>query len=151
LSDVGYDPAFGARPLRRAIQQYLEDPLSDHLIGGDFGSGDTIVIEINESKDGLTFQKDVPDENSKKSEKELDPFAELERNTEEENTEQTSVAEESDNLEDGESQQQKARTETSEEGDDESNQEDVENENKSEEEEKKPSFLNKVFKKRGGE
>lgn len=83
LAEVGYSPAFGARPLRRVIQQYLEDPLSDHLISQDFGKGDTIVIGINKTKDGLTFQKDIPDEVSVKEERELDPFAELENEKQE--------------------------------------------------------------------
>ncbi len=74
LSVKGYNPAFGARPLRRAIQTYMEDPLSDHLLAEDFISGDTIFIDINEPKDGLTFEKDIADE---KDDEELDPYAEL--------------------------------------------------------------------------
>lgn len=57
IADKGYNPAFGARPLRRAIQEYLEDPLSDLLIMGKFKSGDTIYADRVGPK--LEFTKDV--------------------------------------------------------------------------------------------
>jgi ATP-dependent Clp protease ATP-binding subunit ClpB len=46
LIDVGYDPAFGARPLRRAIQQLVLDPLAKEIIRGNFKDGDTIRAEV---------------------------------------------------------------------------------------------------------
>ncbi len=46
LAALGYDPEFGARPLRRVIQQKVEDPLSDALLSGDFEDGDTILVEL---------------------------------------------------------------------------------------------------------
>jgi ATP-dependent Clp protease ATP-binding subunit ClpC len=46
LAQLGYDPEFGARPLRRVIQQKVEDPLSDALLSGDFEDGDSIVVEL---------------------------------------------------------------------------------------------------------
>ncbi len=46
LAEEGYDPEMGARPLRRAIQQKVEDPLSDALLSGEFSDGDTIVIDV---------------------------------------------------------------------------------------------------------
>jgi ATP-dependent Clp protease ATP-binding subunit ClpC len=46
LARLGYDPEFGARPLRRVIQQKVEDPLSDALLSGDFEDGDSIVVEL---------------------------------------------------------------------------------------------------------
>jgi ATP-dependent Clp protease ATP-binding subunit ClpB len=46
LAAVGFDPLFGARPLKRAIQAELENPLADHLLRGDFVAGDTIFIEL---------------------------------------------------------------------------------------------------------
>ncbi len=53
LGEKGYDPVFGARPLRRVIQERLEDSLSESLLRGDFESGDTIrvdlITEINEN------------------------------------------------------------------------------------------------------
>jgi ATP-dependent Clp protease ATP-binding subunit ClpC len=46
---MGFDPEMGARPLRRVIQQKVEDPLSDALLSGKFSDGDTIVVGV---KDG---------------------------------------------------------------------------------------------------
>jgi len=46
LAEQGYDPDMGARPLRRAIQQKVEDPLSDGLLSGDFNEGDTILVDV---------------------------------------------------------------------------------------------------------
>lgn len=56
LADVGYDPDFGARPLRRALQKYVESPLSVSLLAGQFTAGDTILVEIDETDKNLTFQ-----------------------------------------------------------------------------------------------
>jgi len=55
LIEKGYDPVFGARPLRRAIQQYLEDPLAEELLRGKFAFGDTVVCKV--SGNGLKFTK----------------------------------------------------------------------------------------------
>jgi ATP-dependent Clp protease ATP-binding subunit ClpB len=57
LIEVGYDPAFGARPLKRAIQRHLQDRLAMLLLEGDFVEGDRIVVERGE--DGLVFSKAV--------------------------------------------------------------------------------------------
>lgn len=46
LAAVGFDPLFGARPLKRAIQAELENPLADHLLRGDFAAGDTIMVDL---------------------------------------------------------------------------------------------------------
>ncbi len=46
LADMGYDPEMGARPLRRVIQQTVEDPLSDALLGGEFEDGDVIIVDV---------------------------------------------------------------------------------------------------------
>jgi len=54
LTEVGYDPVFGARPLKRAIQQYIENPLAQDLLSGKFASGDSINIELEGDK--LTFK-----------------------------------------------------------------------------------------------
>ena len=50
LGEKGYDPVFGARPLRRVIQDLVEDPLSDALLRGDFGSGDTVLLDCEDDK-----------------------------------------------------------------------------------------------------
>jgi ATP-dependent Clp protease ATP-binding subunit ClpC len=47
LAELGYDAEFGARPLRRVIQQKVEDPLSDRLLGGEFHNGDSILVTLN--------------------------------------------------------------------------------------------------------
>jgi ATP-dependent Clp protease ATP-binding subunit ClpC len=46
LAELGYDPDMGARPLRRIIQQKIEDPLSDALLSGDFSNGDAILVDV---------------------------------------------------------------------------------------------------------
>jgi ATP-dependent Clp protease ATP-binding subunit ClpC len=48
LGTKGYDPVFGARPLRRVIQNMLEDQLSDAILRGEFQSGDTIEIDCED-------------------------------------------------------------------------------------------------------
>lgn len=48
LAEQGFDPEFGARPLRRVIQQKVEDPLSDRLLSGEFLNGDTIHVTVND-------------------------------------------------------------------------------------------------------
>ncbi|MDP6043495.1 MAG: AAA family ATPase, partial [Dehalococcoidales bacterium] len=53
LAREGYDPTFGARPLRRVIERYVENPLSSKLLRGEFKEGDTVQVDI--STDGLTF------------------------------------------------------------------------------------------------
>jgi ATP-dependent Clp protease ATP-binding subunit ClpC len=49
LVEQGYDPAMGARPLRRAIQRLIEDPLADFILGRELGAGATIVIDRREN------------------------------------------------------------------------------------------------------
>ncbi|KAA3642709.1 MAG: ATP-dependent Clp protease ATP-binding subunit [Chloroflexi bacterium] len=51
LAELGYDREFGARPLKRVIQQRLEDQLSDALLAGDFEDGDSIMIDVQENTD----------------------------------------------------------------------------------------------------
>jgi len=50
FADEGFDPEMGARPLRRVIQQEVEDPLSDALLAGEFENGDTIVVDVIEGE-----------------------------------------------------------------------------------------------------
>jgi ATP-dependent Clp protease ATP-binding subunit ClpB len=57
LAGIGYDPAYGARPLKRAIQRYVQDPLARELIAGRFAPGDT--IEAEREGDHLVFRKVV--------------------------------------------------------------------------------------------
>lgn len=66
LADVGYDPALGARPLRRAVQRLLEDPLSEKVLNGEFIAGDTVEIDYN--GDVFTFKSNgTPKDTSAKA------------------------------------------------------------------------------------
>ena len=58
LGEAGFDPVYGARPLKRAIRQQLENPLAQEILAGRFAPGDT--IEVDAAADGLTFSKAVP-------------------------------------------------------------------------------------------
>ncbi|HKZ32952.1 MAG TPA: ATP-dependent chaperone ClpB [Vicinamibacteria bacterium] len=58
LADRGYDPVFGARPLKRTIQRMIENPLAVEVLAGRFVEGDTIVVEPD--GETLRFRKDVP-------------------------------------------------------------------------------------------
>jgi ATP-dependent Clp protease ATP-binding subunit ClpC len=53
LAEEGYDPKFGGRPLARAIRRYVENPLSSRIISGEFGPGETVVVD--RAEDALTF------------------------------------------------------------------------------------------------
>jgi ATP-dependent Clp protease ATP-binding subunit ClpC len=55
LANEGYDPQFGARPLRRTLQKRVESPMSVKLLRGEFQAGDIVVVDVDE--EGLTFQK----------------------------------------------------------------------------------------------
>jgi ATP-dependent Clp protease ATP-binding subunit ClpC len=55
MADKGYNPAFGARPLKRALQKYVESPLSISLLSGEFSLGDTVLVDIKD--DEVTFRK----------------------------------------------------------------------------------------------
>jgi ATP-dependent Clp protease ATP-binding subunit ClpC len=50
LGEKGFDPVFGARPLRRAIQDLVEDPLSEAFLRGDFSTGDTVLVDVEDDK-----------------------------------------------------------------------------------------------------
>ena len=56
LGEKGYDQVFGARPLRRVIQDNIEDKISEMLLGGEFGTGDRLVIDRDSDGDGLTIK-----------------------------------------------------------------------------------------------
>ncbi|MGE5411714.1 MAG: AAA family ATPase, partial [Clostridiales bacterium] len=59
LADKGYDPKFGARPLRRAIQKYVEDPLAEEILKGSFKQGSRIIVKHAEGAEDLYFIEDV--------------------------------------------------------------------------------------------
>jgi ATP-dependent Clp protease ATP-binding subunit ClpA len=55
VANAGYDPQWGARPLKRAIQRLIENPLSRELLGGRFVEGDTIMVDVQDG--ALVFVK----------------------------------------------------------------------------------------------
>jgi ATP-dependent Clp protease ATP-binding subunit ClpC len=78
LVDKGYDAKFGARPLRRALQKYVEDPMAEAILGHDLGENDTLVISYDEKKDTgeLSFRKKKRKSTSKKKDEADDALAE---------------------------------------------------------------------------
>ncbi len=65
LAEVGFEPTFGARPLRRALQKHIESPLSISVLGGQFQKGDTVIVDMEEGGSEPVFRKA---EKSKKKE-----------------------------------------------------------------------------------
>jgi len=55
LGEAGFDPVYGARPLKRAIQQQVENPLAQRILKGEFGPGDTVRLTVED--DHLAFEK----------------------------------------------------------------------------------------------
>ncbi|HEV2213444.1 MAG TPA: AAA family ATPase, partial [Gammaproteobacteria bacterium] len=58
LGRAGFDPVYGARPLKRAIQQQLENPLAQKILAGEFGSGDTVSVDARDI--GFEFTRAKP-------------------------------------------------------------------------------------------
>jgi ATP-dependent Clp protease ATP-binding subunit ClpC len=56
LIEKGYNPDFGARPLRRALSTYIEDPLAENLLSGEFQEGDAIKVSRKEDQNHLSFE-----------------------------------------------------------------------------------------------
>jgi ATP-dependent Clp protease ATP-binding subunit ClpC len=68
LVEQGYDPNLGARPLRRAVQRFIEDPLSEEMLLGRFQAGDEIIAELDENKQVIFVKKNNSDGGSKEKE-----------------------------------------------------------------------------------
>jgi ATP-dependent Clp protease ATP-binding subunit ClpC len=69
IADKGYDSQFGARPLHRAIQKYLEDPLAEEILNSTIKSGDIVIAELDKEAGKITFKlKEEPKKKEKKSE-----------------------------------------------------------------------------------
>jgi ATP-dependent Clp protease ATP-binding subunit ClpB len=58
IGEAGFDPVYGARPLKRAIQAQLENPLSQQILSGEFGPGDVVYVDTSDG--GLTFRNAPP-------------------------------------------------------------------------------------------
>jgi ATP-dependent Clp protease ATP-binding subunit ClpC len=56
IADAGYDPTFGARPLRRALERHIENPLSSKILSGEYKEGDTIIVDLVD--DELVFSRE---------------------------------------------------------------------------------------------
>jgi len=68
ISEKGYDQQFGARPLHRAIQKYLEDPLAEEILNMHVKSGDVLVASLDQENSKITFQvKESPVQKKKSS------------------------------------------------------------------------------------
>ncbi|HEX8670244.1 MAG TPA: hypothetical protein VF710_00065, partial [Longimicrobium sp.] len=56
IAEEGHDPAYGARPLKRAIQRLVQNPLAMRVLEGDFGDGDTVVVDREPGSHQLVFR-----------------------------------------------------------------------------------------------
>ncbi|EDM35777.1 ATP-dependent Clp protease, ATP-binding subunit [Pedobacter sp. BAL39] len=68
IADKGFDSNFGARPLKRAIQKYLEDPIAEEILKGEIHDGDTLEIDYNKETDEITVENKSPGKKKKKEE-----------------------------------------------------------------------------------
>jgi ATP-dependent Clp protease ATP-binding subunit ClpC len=68
IADKGFDSNFGARPLKRAIQKYLEDPIAEEILKGDIHDGDTLEIDFNKEKEEITVVNKSTGKKKKKEE-----------------------------------------------------------------------------------
>jgi ATP-dependent Clp protease ATP-binding subunit ClpC len=68
LAKQGYDTAFGARPLNRALQKFVESPLSKELLAGKFKPGTTVEVDVDEKGEATTFKAGKPVKIEKKQE-----------------------------------------------------------------------------------
>ncbi|WP_299249172.1 ATP-dependent Clp protease ATP-binding subunit [uncultured Cytophaga sp.] len=69
LAEKGYDAQYGARPLNRAIQKFLEDPIAEEILKGEVLEGDTILADYEEGAEGLTVRNKKQPEEKKEGEK----------------------------------------------------------------------------------
>ncbi len=69
LTEKGFDQKFGARPLKRAIQRFVEDPLAEEILGAEKPEGSLIRIKMNSTRDNLTFEWKRPDKPAEKTNK----------------------------------------------------------------------------------
>ncbi|CAG5083562.1 ATP-dependent Clp protease ATP-binding subunit [Parvicella tangerina] len=82
IAEKGYDPKFGARPLKRAIQKFLEDPLAEQIINADLNEGDTIKVAFDKKTEELVFDA-AKGKASGKSKKKEEPSESKEEDKEE--------------------------------------------------------------------
>lgn len=68
IAEKGYDSSFGARPLKRAIQKYLEDPIAEEILKGEIHEGDTLEVDFNKEKEEIIVQTKGSGKKKKKEE-----------------------------------------------------------------------------------
>ncbi|NOZ92080.1 MAG: ATP-dependent Clp protease ATP-binding subunit [Dictyoglomi bacterium] len=64
LAKKGFDPEYGARPLRRIFQRYVENRIAEEILHGNFAPGDTIIVDVDEEADTIVLKKKASEENS---------------------------------------------------------------------------------------
>jgi len=73
LADKGFDPSYGARPLRRALQRYLEDPIAEELLKGKYPDGTKLKVKVNKKKGELRFSALTPEKKEGEQKQEEKP------------------------------------------------------------------------------
>jgi ATP-dependent Clp protease ATP-binding subunit ClpC len=69
IADKGYDSNFGARPLKRAIQKYLEDPIAEEILKGELAEGDIMEVDYDKEKEEIRIISKAKTVKRKKEEK----------------------------------------------------------------------------------
>jgi ATP-dependent Clp protease ATP-binding subunit ClpC len=70
IADKGFDASFGARPLNRAIQKYLEDPIAEEILKGELHEGDTLEVNYNKEKEEIEVKVMKPEKPKRKKKEE---------------------------------------------------------------------------------
>jgi ATP-dependent Clp protease ATP-binding subunit ClpC len=70
IADKGFDPNFGARPLKRAIQKFLEDPIAEEILKGELVEGDTMEVDFDKEKKEIKIIGKTSKKKKKKEEEE---------------------------------------------------------------------------------
>jgi ATP-dependent Clp protease ATP-binding subunit ClpC len=86
ITDQGFDQKYGARPLKRALQKYIEDPLAEEILGMEHREGSLIKIKMNKSRDALEFDWTEAEKDSEKSDDSSSGDSETESESKEEQT-----------------------------------------------------------------
>jgi ATP-dependent Clp protease ATP-binding subunit ClpB len=69
IAEKGYDPVYGARPLKRTIQKMIQDPLATEILRGTFKEGDHVVVDVGKDNELILTKEVTPEETSGKKEK----------------------------------------------------------------------------------
>jgi ATP-dependent Clp protease ATP-binding subunit ClpC len=70
IAEKGYDSQFGARPLKRAIQKYLEDPIAEEILKGELTEGDTLMVDFDKEANEIKVVDKKNDDVKPKEEEE---------------------------------------------------------------------------------